>query len=99
MLRIGIAASKMAKGRLWTYNLFVVLLSCLFSLFIFLICGFFILIIVFLLAWGLHALRPAGFHADWAPMFKICLIILAAVIGIYNMVAIIKNIQLTKNKV
>ena len=99
MLRIGIAASKMAKGRLWTYNLFVVLLSCLFSLLFLLICGFFILIIVFLLSWGVHVLRPAGFHADWKHMFKICLIILAAVIGILNGVAIIKNIQLTKNKV
>ena len=99
MRRIGIAASKMAKGRLWTYNLFVVLLSCIFSLFIFLICGFSILIIVFLVSLGLSALRPAGFHADWKHMFKICLIILAAVMGILNIVAIIKNVQLTKNKV
>jgi high-affinity Fe2+/Pb2+ permease len=99
MLRIGIAASKMAKGNLWTYNLFVVLLSCVFALFLFLICGFSILVIVFLLSLGLHALRPADFHAGWQHMFKICLIVLALVIGILNSVAIIKNIQFTKNKI
>lgn len=99
MLRIGIAASKMAKGSLWTYNFFVVLISCLFSLFIFFICGFSILIIVFLISLGLHAVRPMDFHAGWTHMFKICLVILAAVTGIFNCVAIIKNIQFTKNKI
>jgi hypothetical protein len=99
MRRIGIAASKMAQGSLFTYNLFVVLLSCLLSLFIFLVCGFSILIIVVLVSWGLHALRPAGFHAGWMHMFKICLIILAVVTGIFNSVAIIKNIQWTKHKI
>jgi len=99
MLRIGIAASKMAKGSLLTYNLFVLLISCLFSLIIFLICGFSILIIVFLISWGLHIVRPAVFHAGWVPMFKICLIILAVVTGVLNSVAIIRNIQFTKNKI
>jgi len=99
MLRIGIAASKMAKGSLLTYNLFVLLISSLFSLIIFLICGLSILIIIFLLAWGLHALRPAVLHAGWVHMFKICLIILAVVTGIFNSVAIIRNIQFTKNKI
>ena len=89
----------MAKGSLLTYNLFVVLLSCVFSLFIFLVCGFSILIIVVLVSWVLHALRPAGFHAGWLHMFKICLIVLAVVTGIFNGVAIIKNIQLTKHKI
>jgi hypothetical protein len=99
MLRIGIAASKMAKGSLWTYNLFVVLLSCIFALFLFLICGFSILVVVFLLSLGLHALRPSGFYTGWEHMFKICLIVLAAVTGILNIAAIIKNIQFTKNKI
>lgn len=96
MLRIGIAASKMSKGSLLSYNLYVILIACLFSFFIFFICGFSILLIVFLVSLILHALNPANFHADWVRMFKICLIMLALVVGCFNVAAIVKNIQFTK---
>ncbi len=99
MLRIGIAASKMSKGGLLSYNLYVILISCLFSLFIFFICGFSILPIIFLISLILHALRPTDFHAGWVHMFKICLIVLALVMGGFNIVAILKNIQFTKKKI
>jgi len=99
MLRIGIAASKMSKGSLFNYNLYVILIACLFSFFIFLICGFSILVIVLLVSLILHALKPEDFHAGWVHMFKICLTILAIVVGALNLVAILKNIQCTKNKI
>ena len=99
MLRIGIAASKMSKGRLSNYNLYVILISCLFSLLVFFICGFAILIIVFLTSLILHALKPSDFHSGWVHMYKICLIVLAFVVGIFNIVAIVKNVQLTKKKI
>jgi hypothetical protein len=99
MQRIGIAASKMSKGSLLNYNLYVILIATLFSLLFFFICGFSILIIVFLISLILHALKPADFHSGWVHMFKICLIILAFVVGGFNMVAIFKNIQFTKNKI
>ena len=98
MLRIGVAASKMSKGSLLSYNLYVILLACLFSLFIFFICGFLILLIVFLISIILHALRPGNFHEGWVPMVRFCLTALAVVVGILNAVAIFKNIQFTKNK-
>jgi hypothetical protein len=96
MLRIGIAASKMSKGSLLNYNLCVILIACFVSLFIFLICGFSILLIVFLISLILHALKPGDFHAGWMHMFKICLIILSLVVGVLNLVAIFKNIQFKK---
>jgi hypothetical protein len=99
MLRIGIAASKMSKGGLLSYNLYVILISCLLSLFIFMICGFTVILIVFLISLILHALKPADFHSGWVHVFKICLIVLAWVVGILNIVAIFKNIQFTKNKI
>ena len=99
MLRIGIAASKMSKGSLLRYNLYVILISSLISLFIFFICGFSILLIVYLTSLILHAIRPTDFHAGWAHMFKICLIILALVVACLNIVAIIKNIQLPKKRI
>jgi len=99
MQRIGIAASKMSKGSLLSYNLCVILIACLFSLLIFLICGCFILLIVFIISLILHALKPTDFHAGWVHMFKICLSVLAFVVGILNIVAILKNIQFAKNKI
>ena len=99
MLRIGIAASKMTKGSLLSYNLCVILIASLFSLLIFFICGFSILLIVLLVSFILHAIKPVDFHAGWVHMFKICLIVLGVVVGVFNMAAIFKNIQFTKNKI
>jgi hypothetical protein len=99
MLRIGVAASKMSKGGLLSYNLYVVLIACLLSLFIFLICGFSVILIVFLISLILHALKPSDFHSGWVHVFKICLIVLAWVVGVFNIIAILKNIQITKNKI
>ena len=99
MRRIGIAASKMSKGGLLSYNLYVILIASLFSLLIFLICGFTILLIVFLVSVILHLIKPADFHVGWVHMFKICLIILAVVVVVLNTVAIFKNIQFTKKKI
>ncbi len=99
MLRIGIAASKMSKGSLCKYNLYVVLISCFVSAFIFFICGFSILLILFLISLVLDALRPTEFHTAWVPVFKICLTILSVVVGAFNIVAIFKNIQLPKSKI
>ena len=61
MLRIGIAASKMSKGSLLSYNLYVILIACLFSLFIFLICGFSILLDRFFDLFDLTCLKACGF--------------------------------------
>jgi len=47
----------------------------------------------------LHTIKPADFHASWLHMFKICLVVLALVVGIFNLVAVLKNIQFTKNKI
>ena len=99
MLRIGIAASKISKGSLLSYNLCVILIACLFSLLVFLICGFCVVLIIFLISLILHALKPEDLHGSWVHVYKICLIILASVVGILNLAAILKNIQLTKNKI
>jgi hypothetical protein len=45
----------------------------------------------------LHAVKPE-FHGTWVHVFKICLIILSSVIGVFNIIAILKNVQCTRNK-
>src|SRR5690242_10743381 len=93
MRRIGIAASKMSKGGLVGYNLWVILIASLVSLFIFFICGFAILLILFLVSLFLHAFRPSEPHAGLLQIFKICLGVLALILGFFNGLAIFKNIQ------
>jgi hypothetical protein len=98
MERIGIAASKMAKGNLWTYNVFVVMISCLCALLVFLICGFSILAALFLISLVFRFFMPSGFNAIWFSIVKLCLLALAVVVGLLNLVAIIKNMKLKKYK-
>ncbi len=57
MQRIGLAASKIAQGNIWFYYLAVVVIVCLFAIFVFLVCGFTValtLFILFLLANGFY---------------------------------------------
>ena len=53
----------------------------------------------FLISLIIHALKPADIHVGWVHMFKISLIVLASVVGALNIIAILKNIQFTKNKI
>jgi hypothetical protein len=99
MRRIGIAASKMSRGSLLGYNVCVILIACLFSLFVFFICGFAILPIVFVAFLILHAVKHTAMQTQWLQVFKICLVFLASIIGILTIVAIAKNIQFAKKKI
>ncbi len=99
MQRIGIAASKIAQGKLWKYNLSVLLISSLCALFIFLICGFSILAALFLISLVARSLMPSEFQVIWFAVVKICMGALAVVVGILNIWAIIKNIKFTKQKI
>ncbi len=96
MERIGLAASKMAQGNLLKYNLFVVGISCLFAIFLFVISGFSVLAALFLISLILRSLLPPEFSSNWVQVVKMSLISLAVVIGILNVLAIIKNIKLGK---
>ena len=98
MERIGIAASKMAQGSLLKYNFFVVGISCLFSLIIFLISGFSLLVGLLLISLILRAFVPSEFTHNWIGVVKVSMGALAVLIGALNILAIIKNIKVGKSK-
>ncbi|MCX5680691.1 MAG: hypothetical protein NT079_00075 [Candidatus Omnitrophica bacterium] len=97
MQRIGIAASHIAKGNLLLYNFFVVLISFLFSLLIFVISG---MAIVFGLALVAYLTQTPSIidlkHGVISPI-PICLIFLGMVISIFNLYAIGINIKIRRN--
>ena len=96
MERIGIAASKMAKGNLLLYNSWVILISFLFSLFIFFIGGSAIAIALILIAASARGVLPVNFEKEWISIGLICMISLAAVVGVFCLIAISRNIKLHK---
>lgn len=96
MNRIGLAASKMAKGDLFFYNVYVILIAFLFSLLIYFIAGSAIvlsLIIIGSIVSGLSSSLGEG----WLTVIKICLISLSVVIGIITLFAISLNIKFIKS--
>ncbi len=98
MKRIGVAASKMSKGSLWLYNFFVVLLSFLFSFLIFLISAGAILIGLIIMNSLLGDYLFLHFHEWWTASIPVCMMSLAIAMGVFNLLAISKNIKLRSKK-
>ncbi len=98
MQRIGIAASKIAQGDLFKYNFSVIVIAFLCSLLLFLICGFLIMAALFLIAVICRPFLPPEFHSAWISIVRVCLAALGGVIGILNILAVIKNVKITNRK-
>ena len=97
MERIGIAASKIARGNLFLYNFTVVMISFLFSLLIFFIGGLAVSIALILIACLLQGVMPANFGKEWWIYVRlVCMISLAIMAGLFSLVAIARNIKLSK---
>ncbi len=79
------------------YNFFVLLISALVSLFIFIVIGstiLFSLVIVSYLAREL-GLSDMG-RQDWMGVMKICMLVLTGIVVIWNIIAISRNIRLKR---
>ncbi len=93
MERIGIAASKMAQGNFFLYNFYVILISFLFSLFIFFLSGFSVLFALIIMAYIVEGVLPTGLQGAWGDMVRICMITLTTVVMLLNLFAILKNVR------
>ncbi len=96
MERIGIAASKIAKGNLFLYNLFVVLLSFLFSLLIFILAGASLVLSLVVIGYIVSGLLPQNFEKEWTMVMRVCMISLTVMISLFNLMAILKNVKISK---
>lgn len=94
MKRIGIAASKISPGNILLYNVFVFILSTLFSILVFVLSGFSIFVAIYII----HALTTGStvfdFYSVWGGILKSCMVALAVMMGIFNMCAIGVNLKL-----
>lgn len=96
MKRIGIAASKMSKGNIMLYNVYVVLISSLFSAFIFIVTGATVLLALAVITYVGSEIMGAEFEKKWASIFTVCMIALTVVISVLNLCAISMNIKFLK---
>ncbi len=96
MERIGLAASKMAKGNFVLYNLWVVVISSAVSMFLFLLAGISIFLALVILAAIVKGIMPMEFEKNWESMSRICMLALTIVVSLFNLYAILKNIRLKK---
>ena len=96
MERIGIAASKIAKGNLLLYNFFVVLLSLLFSLLVFFIAGSSIVIVLIAAAYFNSSGSFPDLEKGWMSIMIAVLVCLFVVVNIFSLIAIAKNLKLKK---
>ena len=98
MKRIGIAASKMAKGNLALYNCYVVLISFLFSLFIFVIAGATVVLALAIVAYVGSEVMAFEFEKAWPVVLPICMTSLTVVIVLFNLFAISQNFKFFRKK-
>ena len=98
MERIGITASRIAKGNLVVYNLAVIAISTACSIMLFFICGFSIGAVLFLVSLVFRNFLPPEFQAAWPAVVRICLAALGAVVGILYVLAVVKNIKISRRK-
>lgn len=94
MKRIGIAASKISKGNLFLYNFYVVLISFLVSLFMFIVAGATVLFSLIFINYVANEIMAVPFEKSFTSILSVCMISLTVVITVFNLAAIIKNIRI-----
>ena len=95
MERIGIAASKMARGNLFLYNCYVVVISFLFSLLIFFIAGSSIVLSLIIIGYLINGVLPTPDSKGWGKVVILCMVSLTIIVSIFTLFAIGKNVKLT----
>ena len=93
MKRIGIVASKVAKDNLLLYNFYVVLLSSLLSLLIFLLSAFAVLVGLALIAFITRGFMTLDLRAGLSSVLTVAMVTLAVVVGCINLAAVLINIK------
>lgn len=94
MKRIGIAASKISQGNIVRYNVFVLVLSTLFSLLIFFLSAFSVFVVIYVIHALMTGFTDLDFSSSWGGILKSCMVALAIMTGSLNLCAISVNLKL-----
>jgi phosphotransferase system glucose/maltose/N-acetylglucosamine-specific IIC component len=95
MKRIGVTASKISKGNIFLYNFYVVVISFLFSFFMYIIASMTVLFAIVLISYMGRELLPIYFQHDWYNIYVVCMMALTIVMIIFTLMLIFKNFKLS----
>ena len=99
MERIGVAASKMAKGNLLLYNVYVIVICMVFSVFTFVLAGMTVALALFMIHVIIHEIGGQKyFPLEFTSAFTVCMMALTIVVALFNLFAILKNLKWTNPK-
>ncbi|MBN1870199.1 MAG: hypothetical protein JW847_06480 [Candidatus Omnitrophica bacterium] len=98
MKRIGIAASKISKGNLALYNIYVVLISALFCLFIFIVAGSTIVFALAIIMYVGNEIMDTGLDRNWQSIMTVCMVSLTVVITLFCLFSIVINLRFPRLK-
>jgi len=93
MKRIGIVSSRISKGNRTLYNLSVVLISILFSSFIFIIAGSTVIFALAIIKYGGTEIMGLEFENSWKSILSVCMVSLTVVVTVFNLFAILINFK------
>lgn len=96
MKRIGILSSKIAKENLILYNFYVLLFSGLFSLIIFFLSAFAVVVGLSLMLYLTKGTVAITSEVVFMKLFMTSLVVLVIIIGMMNLVAVLVNIKVRK---
>ncbi len=96
MERIGLAASKIAKGNLFFYNFFVILLTLLIAFFVYFVAGSAIVVGLILIAYLSAVGGVPDLSQNWIPLMTVPLGCLAIVVGLFALCALARNLRFKK---
>ena len=95
MKRIGVAASKISKGNVFLYNFYVILISFLFSFFVYMIAGLTVMFAIVLITYIGGEIIPLELQKDWYGLYAVCMVALTIVMIIFTLLCILKNFKMT----
>jgi len=96
MKRIGIVSSRISKGNRALYNLYVVLISILFSIFIFVIAGSSVIFALAIIKYVGVEIMGMDLEKSWKVVFSVCMVSLTVVVTLFNLFAILINFKSPK---
>ena len=98
MKRIGVAASRMSKGNLAFYNFYVVLISFLLSFFVFIFVGSMMIFSLIILNYVGKELGFPNLLENKSFIIKLLIILLSIIMGVFNLLAIVRNLKVYRRR-
>jgi len=93
MKRIGIVARNISKGNRVLYNFYVVLISVLFSLFMFIIVGSTVIFSLAIIKYIGSEIMGMDFEKNWESILSVCMVSLTVVVAFFNLFGILINLK------